>query len=39
MATWAIAGAALQWSHDKKTSAEQLADTILPLVHAALEQQ
>jgi len=30
MVSWAITGAALQWSRERKTSAEQLADAILP---------
>jgi AcrR family transcriptional regulator len=37
MVSWAIAGAALQWSRKKKTSADQLADAILPTVHTAME--
>jgi len=37
MVSWAIAGAALQWSREKKTSADQLADAVLPTVHTALE--
>ncbi len=37
MVSWAIAGAALQWSRDKKTSADELADAVLPTVHTALE--
>ncbi len=36
MIGWAIAGAALQWSGEKKTSADKLADAILPTVHTAL---
>jgi AcrR family transcriptional regulator len=36
MVTWAIAGAALQWSHEKKASAEAFADAILPMAHAPL---
>jgi hypothetical protein len=37
MVSWAIAGAALQWSREKKTTADQLADAVLPTVHTALE--
>jgi AcrR family transcriptional regulator len=37
MVSWAIAGAALQWSREKKTSADQLADAVLPTVHTALQ--
>jgi hypothetical protein len=36
MVTWAIAGAALQWSREKKTSAEAFANAVLPMVHAPL---
>ena len=36
MVSWAIAGAALQWSREKKTSADELADAVLPTVHTAL---
>jgi hypothetical protein len=36
MVSWAIAGAALQWSRKKKISADQLADAVLPTVHTAL---
>ncbi len=37
MVSWAIAGAALQWSRKRKTSADQLADAVLPTIHTALE--
>ena len=37
MGSWAIAGAALQWSQEKKTTADELADAILPTVHTALQ--
>lgn len=37
MVSWAIAGAALQWSREKKTSADELVDAVLPTVHTALE--
>jgi AcrR family transcriptional regulator len=37
MVSWAIAGAALQWSREKKTSADELANAVLPTVHTALE--
>ena len=37
MVSWAIAGAALQWSRKRKISADQLADAVLPTVHVALE--
>ena len=37
MVTWAIAGAALDWSRKKDTSAEAFADAILPMAHAPLE--
>jgi AcrR family transcriptional regulator len=36
MVSWAITGAALQWSGEKKTSADELADAVLPTVHTAL---
>jgi AcrR family transcriptional regulator len=36
MVSWAIAGAALQWSRKRKTSADQLADAVLPTIHTAL---
>jgi AcrR family transcriptional regulator len=36
MVGWAITGAALQWSREKKTSPEKLADAVLPTVHTAL---
>jgi AcrR family transcriptional regulator len=36
MVSWAITGAALQWSREKKTSAAELADAVLPTVHTAL---
>jgi hypothetical protein len=36
MISWAITGAALQWSREKKTSADELADAVLPTVHTAL---
>jgi AcrR family transcriptional regulator len=36
MVSWAITGAALQWSHEKKTTADELADAILPTVQTAL---
>jgi AcrR family transcriptional regulator len=36
MVSWAIAGAALQWSHERKTTADELADAVLPTVHSAL---
>jgi AcrR family transcriptional regulator len=37
MVSWAIAGAALQWSREKKTSPDELADAVLPTVHTALQ--
>ena len=37
MVSWAIAGAALQWSRERKTSADELVDAILPTVHMALK--
>ena len=37
MVTWAIAGAALQWSRKREPSAEAFADLILPLAHAPLD--
>ena len=37
MVSWAITGAAMQWSREKKISADELADAILPTVHHALE--
>jgi AcrR family transcriptional regulator len=36
MVSWAIAGAAFQWSREKKISADQLADAVLPTVHTSL---
>ena len=36
MVSWAIAGAALQWSREKKTTPDELADAVLPTVHTAL---
>jgi AcrR family transcriptional regulator len=36
MVSWAITGAALQWSREKKTSADELADAVLPTVQTAL---
>lgn len=35
--SWAITGAALQWSREKKISAEELADAVLPTVHTAMQ--
>jgi AcrR family transcriptional regulator len=37
MVTWAIAGAALEWSRKKKPAADAFADAILPIAHAPLE--
>jgi AcrR family transcriptional regulator len=37
MVSWAIAGAALQWSRERKTTAHELANAVLPTVHTALE--
>ncbi len=37
MVSWAITGAALQWSREKAISADELADAVLPTVHTALE--
>jgi AcrR family transcriptional regulator len=37
MASWGITGAALQWSRERATSADELADAILPTVHTALQ--
>jgi AcrR family transcriptional regulator len=36
LVSWAITGAALQWSREKKTSADELADAVLPTVQTAL---
>jgi AcrR family transcriptional regulator len=36
MVSWAITGAALQWSHDKKITADELADAVLLTAHPAL---
>jgi AcrR family transcriptional regulator len=36
MVAWAITGAAMQWSREKKTSADDLAKAILPTIHMAL---
>lgn len=38
MASWAICGAALQWSRDKKITAEKLAEAVLPMVRPALQK-
>ena len=37
MVTWAIAGAALEWSREKKPAADALGDAISPIAHAPLE--
>ena len=37
MVSWAIAGAALQWSRERTTSADELVDAVLPTVRTALE--
>ncbi len=37
MVSWAITGAALQWSRERKMSADELADAVLPTVHTALK--
>jgi AcrR family transcriptional regulator len=37
MVSWAITGAALQWSRKREMSADELADTVLPTVHTALK--
>ncbi len=37
MVSWAITGAALQWSREREMSANELADAILPAVHIALK--
>ena len=37
MVSWAITGAALQWSREKEMSADELADAVLPTVHTALQ--
>jgi hypothetical protein len=36
MVSWAITGAALPWSREKKTTADELADAVLPTVYSAL---
>jgi Zn-dependent protease with chaperone function len=36
MVSWAITGAALQWSRKREVPADELADAILPTVHTAL---
>jgi AcrR family transcriptional regulator len=36
MVSWAITGAALQWSRKREMSADELAEAILPTVHTAL---
>ncbi len=38
MVSWAITGDALQWSREKNTSADELADAVFPTVHTALEE-
>jgi Zn-dependent protease with chaperone function len=37
MVSWAITGAALQWSREREISADELADAVLPTVHTALQ--
>ena len=37
MVSWAITGAALQWSREREMSANELADAVLPTVHTALQ--
>ena len=37
MVSWAIAGAAFQWSREKKISADQLADAVLPTVQTSMQ--
>jgi hypothetical protein len=37
MVSWAITGAALRWSREKETSADELADALLPTVRTALQ--
>jgi AcrR family transcriptional regulator len=37
MVSWAITGAALQWSRERGMSADELADAVLPTVHTALQ--
>jgi hypothetical protein len=37
MVSWAIAGAAFQWSREKTISADQLADAVLPTVQTSLQ--
>jgi AcrR family transcriptional regulator len=37
MVSWAITGAALQWSRGREMSADELADAVLPTVHTALK--
>lgn len=39
MVSWAITGAALQWSREKKTSADELADAVLPTVQTVLRAE
>jgi AcrR family transcriptional regulator len=36
MASWAIYGAALEWSRNKLTTPEEMADMVLPLIRPAL---
>ncbi|MGC3991777.1 MAG: TetR/AcrR family transcriptional regulator [Chthoniobacteraceae bacterium] len=37
MVSWAITGAALQWSRNQTITADELADAVLPTVYTALE--
>jgi AcrR family transcriptional regulator len=37
MVSWAITGAALQWSRERNISADELAEAVLPTVHTALQ--
>ncbi|MBV9391926.1 MAG: TetR family transcriptional regulator [Verrucomicrobia bacterium] len=39
MISWAIAGAAMQWSREKKTSPEKLVNAVLPTVQTALAEK
>lgn len=39
MVSWAVAGAALQWSREKKVTAEELANAVLPTVLTALRAE
>lgn len=38
MVNWAITGVAMQWNREKRISAEELVDIVLPNVHIVFKQ-